>query len=206
MWISVPTPTQVCVASVRGASVNTAVTSLIDQCWDVEIVFLSSVDRGWGVTSAYVDPGSLGVDRFAAMVGAQAGYEGAKVIVDCGTAVTVDVLAADGRHMGGVILPGTELMRSVLFRRTDKIPPGAGLRSDILANNTSSAVVSGTILAVTGAIESVVENARARLGADCRVLITGGGAAEVASALRMPVCHDDDLVLRGIALMGGAPQ
>ncbi len=97
-----------------------------------------------GVVNGYADPSLLGVDRWLAVIGAYQRVQGACVVADIGTAATVDVVAADGRHRGGYIVPGPQLMVASLLRGTSDLaefraisPRGGGAS---FADNTRDAI------------------------------------------------------------------
>lgn len=148
-----------------------------------------------GVTNGYDNPAQLGADRWAALVGARGLHAGAALVVMAGTATTIDVLAADGRFRGGLILPGLDLMRQVLARNTAGLPEARGTYRDV-PTNTDDAIASGTLQATLGAIERM----GCRLaGADFRVILSGGAAEALAPHLDLPLLRVDNLVLEGLA-------
>lgn len=156
-----------------------------------------------GVRNAYALPERLGADRWAALVGAHALHQGAALVVMAGTATTIDVLHADGRFAGGVILPGEYLMREALARQTAQLELADG-RFVATPSSTADAIVSGCRLAQLGAIERMFAHIAARPDALC--LLGGGGAENLAADLALPVRRVDDLVLRGLARMANLPQ
>ena len=156
-----------------------------------------------GVVNGYADPRLLGVDRWLAAIGAFRRAGGACVVADIGTAATVDVVASDGRHCGGYIVPGPRLMVASLLRSTSDLesfhagsPPGG---SAGFADNTRDAIERGCRVALAAWIERCVADAAKPGGARPRLLVTGGASPEVVSLLR--IGHDlvPDLVLRGLA-------
>ena len=146
------------------------------------------------MNNAYDNPGQLGADRWAALIGAHALHPGAAIVVMAGTATTIDALDGTGRFRGGLILPGLALMRTALARNTADLPHATGhYRS--LPTNTDDAIVSGAIHATLGAIERM----RATLGKDTLCLLSGGAAGELAPHLELPQQQIDNLVLEGLA-------
>ncbi|WP_200181546.1 type III pantothenate kinase [Ectothiorhodospira mobilis] len=151
-----------------------------------------------GIVSAYHDPDRLGRDRYAALAGARALGEESAVVVDCGTAVTLDRLLPGGHHSGGLILPGLGLMR-----RSLGLAPGVGGaveggESCVPAVCTGDAVASGTLLGLAAAIDALT----ARLGEtppQAAVLLTGGDAPRLVPHLACGAVHMPDLVLQGLA-------
>jgi type III pantothenate kinase len=136
-----------------------------------------------GVHFAYADPGRLGVDR---------------LLVGVGTAVTVDLLDADGRHRGGRIAPSPRLMREALQQAAAQLPSRGGGYVEF-ATDTLDALASGCGGAALGLIERSLQHAHDLLGERPALLLHGGGAAELAPALR-----DGELapalVLEGLAV------
>lgn len=133
----------------------------------------------------------LGVDRYLALLAARSRQRsGPMVVVDCGTAVTLDRLEADGRHSGGVIAPGLEMMRGALGRATAALPDisADGLREDVgggasqgLPRDTTRAILEGTRTAFCGLICAGI--ARLDPEACAEILITGGDAEVAMAAL-----------------------
>lgn len=144
---------------------------------------------------AYAEPSNLGVDRFLAML-AHAG-EGAALLVGVGTALTVDLLDADGRHRGGRIAPSPQLMRQALHQRAAQLPATGGDYAEF-AGDTVHALASGCDGAAIGLVERSLEAARGLLGEAPALLLHGGGAAVLRDRLPAHV-YQPDIVLRGLA-------
>lgn len=157
--------------------------------------FASGAERA-GLVNGYREPARLGCDRFAAAIGARALAPGqALVVATCGTATTVDALTADGRFVGGMILPGLALMAGALARNTAQLPeamPGAAA-PPLFADNTNDAIVSGCLSAQAGAIERAVAG---HGGAAC--ILSGGAAPYIAPALKLAYKLVDNIVLVGL--------
>ncbi|MDE2598774.1 MAG: type III pantothenate kinase [Rhodocyclaceae bacterium] len=148
-----------------------------------------------GVRNGYKKAAQLGADRWASLIAARTLQEGPCLVVNAGTATTVDLLEGDGRFRGGVILPGLNLMRAALAHNTADLPL-ANAAHHTTPTDTDSAIVSGTLEATAGAIERMY----ARLDdATAVCLLSGGAAAEIVPLLQIPVQTVDDLVLRGLA-------
>jgi type III pantothenate kinase len=162
-----------------------------------------------GMRIAYAEPARLGVDRFLALLGASARADGPWVVVSAGSALTADVLAADGRHLGGVIAPTAAHMQAMLGLRFPALD--AALRTmqpriawpapvaPRLGEDTLEGVLAGTRHAQGGLVERVLREAQARLGTAPTLLLTGGDAADfddVEAARRAVV---PALVLQGLA-------
>ncbi len=133
-----------------------------------------------GITNGYDHPEQLGADRWAALIGARRLHAGDCLVVMSGTATTIDVLTADGRFRGGLILPGLALMRDALAGAAADLPTAEGAFAE-LPKNTFDAIASGALQATAGAIERmfrIIESGR-----DPLCLISGGAAAALAGVL-----------------------
>jgi type III pantothenate kinase len=148
---------------------------------------------------AYAQPHKLGVDRFLAMLAAHRRHRGEPVLsCGVGTALTIDLVDAHGRHLGGRIAPSPTLMREALHERAPQLPAHGGDFADF-ASDTQDALASGCDGAALALIESSVEAARVQLGQRPRVLIHGGGADRLAARLPDAV-QVGSLVLEGLAI------
>ena len=146
-----------------------------------------------GVTNAYGRPDQPGPDRWAALIGAWSILRGPCLVVAAGTATTVDVLRGDGRFVGGVILPGLDLMKRSLARGTAQLPFARG-RFSAEPRNTADAIETGCLLAQAGAIDRAF--AAMEHGAAC--VLAGGAARRIARHLSITVRFVDNLVLEGL--------
>lgn len=160
------------------------------------VAWISSKDAQCGVVSGYEVPASLGVDRWAALIGARALHRGAALVVMAGTATTIDVLDAEGRHQGGLILPGINLMTSALATGTAQLPLADGAYRP-LPRNTHDAIFSGAIQATLGAIQRMYAVLPPDQEALC--LLAGGAAGSLQAHLGLPCRRIDTLVLEGLA-------
>lgn len=150
-----------------------------------------------GVRIAYAQPQRLGVDRFLALLAARARCPEATLVVGVGTALTIDLLDADGRHRGGRIAPSPALMRAALHARAPQLP-AAGGRWRQFADDTADALASGCEGAALGLVAGSLEAAASLLGVRPRLLLHGGGAGTLLSRLDGAV-HAPALVLEGLA-------
>ena len=128
---------------------------------------------------------------------------GAALIASIGTALTIDLLGADGRHHGGLIAPSPTLMREALARRAPRLPLDGGRVVDF-ADDTNDALASGTILSARALIVRSLHAARQRLGARPALLVAGGGADAVCDAWRMRFVRTPHLVLHGLQVYAQA--
>jgi len=161
-----------------------------------------------GVRNGYARPGQLGADRWAALVGAWHLERRPCLVVNAGTALTVDVLLQDpempggGYFAGGCILPGFELMRRALNRHTAQLPLAEADFAE-LPRDTDAAIVSGCLHAQAGAVERLYRQLPP--GSPC--LLSGGGAPQLDACLdpALPVRQVEFLVLEGLARVADLP-
>ena len=150
-----------------------------------------------GVTNGYEEAARLGADRWAALIGAHHLQAATPcLVVNAGTATTVDHLDASGYFQGGLILPGLDLMRRALARETAQLPLAGG-DFHALPRNTHTAITSGCLQATAGAIERMFRPLAGTPGAVC--LLSGGSASVIAPLLDIPVRRVENLVLEGLA-------
>ena len=147
-----------------------------------------------GVTSRYERPEQLGPDRWAALIAARALHQGPCLVVNAGTATTADVLSAQGEFLGGLILPGVDLMRFVLHEHTGRLPLQEG-RFVRTPRNTIDAIETGCRHAQAGAVERMVRVA----GDGALCLVSGGAGKALVEQLGIPCRYVENLVLEGLA-------
>lgn len=193
-------------SNVAGASFATRLSGVISAHCDCDVRFAKSESHAFGITNSYRQPRTMGVDRWVAMIGAFAEFGAACVIVDAGTAVTIDALDEDGVHLGGQILPGVTLMADALSSSTSNIPSvaraakGTGDAMNMFASSTADAVREGALNAVVGAIERSIRLLRSN-AYDPVVILTGGDGSRILGAVDAAVEHRPNLVLQGLLYM-----
>jgi type III pantothenate kinase len=159
------------------------------------LVWFRSTQTASGVTNGYDRPEQLGADRWAALIGAHSLHPGPAIVVMAGTATTIDALDGHGRFLGGLILPGLDLMLRSLHLNTAGLPAARGDYRP-LPRNTDDAIVSGAIHATLGAISRI----GALLEGQPACLLSGGAAESLAAHIsEMPLRRIDHLVLEGLA-------
>ncbi len=189
-------PLPVYIANVAGAESQQKLSRWFESHWNITPTLLQSQRKAYGVTNAYQQVENLGVDRWLGLIGARAMSRLPLCVVDCGSAVTIDVMDANGIHQGGLIIPGFEMMLSSL-RHGTAIPdfilfdgnPG------LLGKSTPECILNGCANAIAAIIDSVM-----RSGSPLqRLIMTGGNAAMISHLLEHPSTRISDLVFRGIA-------
>ncbi|HEX6137660.1 MAG TPA: type III pantothenate kinase [Casimicrobiaceae bacterium] len=204
-WQNLERPARAVGVNVAGEAARVRVEGQLAR-WRLPIEWLSAGAQAGGVTNRYRTPSQLGADRWASLVAARrravAASESAPrpcVVVNAGTAVTIDALDARGVFRGGLILPGVPLMLRVLADNTASLRVAPGTY-DEFPTTTPDAVYSGAVQAVCGAIEQV--RARLRDGEDTIMCYVGGGnAQDIVPRLAAPVEVVDNLVLEGVLVL-----
>ncbi|MFZ4503610.1 MAG: type III pantothenate kinase [Methylovulum sp.] len=195
-WRGELQPSVVGIACVSDESLFISVKTSLKALWpNIEIIRFYATAACLGVQNAYEQPEKLGVDRWLALLATHHDYQGCACIIDCGTAITIDILRADGVHLGGYITPGLMLMQQTLLARTGLA--GDSLHQSLRAGQTTEAAIyAGTLMAAVGLINTIPQ-----LYPEVeQIILTGGDAATVAQYVSVAVNIDVDLVLRGLIL------
>jgi type III pantothenate kinase len=203
-WRGQKRPNRVLISAVAPPEVVKAVQGWILEEWGLEPEVLKAEASALGVTSGYDNPGQLGVDRWIALIAAHHAIDGPACVVDCGTAVTIDVIRGDGQHLGGLILPGIGLMSEALRKETAIPWVERGDEQELFATDTGSAVAAGGLNAVAALVEKVLEQAAERFGERPVPVLTGGDAERLRGLLSEPVIMEPDLVMKGMAYIAQA--
>lgn len=150
------------------------------------------------LTTAYGDPSTLGIDRLVDAYSVRRRFDGARVIVNFGTAVTVDAVTVDGRFHSGAILPGLWLSLNGLARDAAQLPAiGSVQYTGFPTTSTQEAMVTGLLVGMAGMVDRVARELAAAVSIDCRAVATGGDAARLA-----PLSEVIDEVVPSLTLLG----
>jgi type III pantothenate kinase len=199
LWKDVQPPLAIWIASVASNALEQAVSHSLAEHFVCPIRLARSPATACGVRNAYSAPARLGIDRFLGLVAVHAQAHAATVVVSCGTALTLDAIGADGVHLGGLIAPAPQLMRSALLDHTARLGDLQSAQIVDFADTTAAAVESGTWLAAVALVERFVARARAAFGTAPALVLSGGGAKRLAPLLELEHRVEPDLVLRGLA-------
>lgn len=197
-FAGLPQPVRVIVSNVGGLAHEQMLRGVCS-LWSVQPEFVTARHEACGVSNRYEEPSRLGSDRWAALIGAWQRVRQRCLVVNCGTATTVDALSERGEFIGGLILPGITLMRQSLSRGTAQLPDMPGRLRDFPCN-TADAIHNGVLRATLGAIRHQYELLDADGNAVC--VLGGGGADQVQALLGMPLQRVDNLVLEGLQVIG----
>ncbi len=199
LWKGVQPPLAIWIASVAATTLEQALNRSLAEYFVAPIRYARSPAAACGVRNAYSAPARLGIDRFLGLVEVHAQQQAAAVLASCGTALTLDAIGADGRHLGGLIAPSPPLMRNALLEHTARLGDLQSAQIVEFADTTAAAVESGTWLAAAALIERFCARTRAALETTPVLVLAGGGAKRLAPLLDLEHRIEPDLVLRGLA-------
>jgi type III pantothenate kinase len=184
------------ISNVAGAALGARITQPFPSCTQYT---LTASTQQCGVHSHYQPATQLGSDRWAALIGAH--HLGARnsIIVSAGTAITVDALS-HGEFLGGIIMPGTQLMYSTLSQNTAQLPRAEGHISEF-PSNTADAITTGCMLALTSAIKAMQERLQVISAKPADIWLHGGDATSLSPLLPHTPHLVDNLVLTGLEVI-----
>ena len=194
------------VSCVKGDEYIAKLAGSLIEAWGVEPVFAATREKQMGLNCAYKEPGRLGVDRWLAMLAAWvgSGQNSAVCVVDCGSAITIDLVSSEGAHLGGYILPGLRLGISGLLKGTDKVRVDFDklpLATLDLGENTTDAVYHGALFSLNACVESSMNMLQnLQVGKECTLLLTGGDGGLLSKLTSQESVYNEDLVLQGLKL------
>ena len=195
-------PARIIISNVAGEGAHHLLVNWTS-IFDAEPLWLRAEAERCGVKNGYERPEQLGPDRWAALIAARGLHAGPCLVVNAGTATTVDMLSADGSFLGGAILPGVELMRFVLHEHTGRLPIQEGAFRPT-PRNTFDAIESGCRHAQAGAVERMYRVFR-ELELNPLCIVSGGAGRALVAQLAMPRRYVENLVLDGLAIIA-APE
>lgn len=201
-WRFMAVPNQVFAVVVADKKIRIALEKWCMQYWRCPIQFLESSSEACGVKNAYHKPYRLGADRWYAMLGARHIHEAQGrplCVIDCGTAITIDIIDSEGAHQGGWISPGLELMSTSMEAGTSIVRDDSkSFGTDVFARDTSAAVRAGTLHAGIGLVRQAMRQCDIYFGETAFCVLCGGDAERLARYL--PECNYiiPDLVLCGM--------
>jgi type III pantothenate kinase len=195
-WSRLPPPGAIAIANVAGPGVRETLGRLMAR-WNVAPVWVEGARQQCGVTSLYDDPSQLGPDRWAALIGARQRVRHTCLVVNSGTAMTVDALSAGGEFLGGLIVPGFDLMHRALGERTARLTADRG-KFTAFPRNSADAITSGAVQSLCGAIERMARAVEQAGYGKPSLLLTGGAAAVLREPLGLAAEYVERLVLEGL--------
>ncbi|MCB5183596.1 type III pantothenate kinase [Methylobacillus gramineus] len=171
----------------------------------IPLNWITASAQACGLTNGYEDSTQLGIDRWAAMVAAWQHYKKSCVVVNAGTALTVDLLERtgpeQGRFVGGIIVPGLRLMQSSLGLATANIADQAGDLQDFPVN-TADAVYSGILNAMCGAVDNMLQRLSEHCGQVVPCIVSGGDAETLLPLLQRHALAREHVLEENLVLQG----
>ena len=200
-WSELPAPTRILGCIVAGDAIKRRVAEQME-LWDVLPQWVVSSPAEAGLVNGYDHPARLGADRWVAMIGAHhrllaRGLRRPCVVVMVGTAVTVEAIDANGRFLGGIILPGHGIMLRALESGTAGLHVPTGDVRDF-PTNTSDALTSGGTFAIAGAVQRMVENVTQHCGEAPECIMTGGAGWKMEPSMSVRYELVDSLIFDGL--------
>ncbi|MEW8028998.1 MAG: type III pantothenate kinase [Candidatus Thiodiazotropha sp.] len=202
-WLKLEKPDAAFIASVRQQDVDTKLLAWIERQWLITPTFAEVRQRGHGVVNGYKQPGQLGVDRWLALVAARALSKSPQIVVDCGSATTIDAMDGEGRHIGGIILPGLRVFAHCLRQNTDIPHFDTGEIDNCFATDTASGILTGAIVAQCATVEKLYQTLQERETGNVICVVTGGDAGLLARHLELSYQVVPALVLHGLRIESG---
>lgn len=189
----------VLISSVASVDARSLLRDRVHELWGIVPSFIVGTDLEYLLKNSYESKDTLGVDRLVAAVGArQIQPRGNVLVIDAGTAVTIDLITDAGGFEGGVILPGFDLMREALVGNTAGIKINEAERLKVIGKTTSECVNSGSHFGVIGGIEKVVKQVFEQLGKPCTILVCGGDAKLIHEVVSLDIRLQADLIFLGL--------
>ncbi|MXO95649.1 type III pantothenate kinase [Erythrobacter aquimaris] len=194
---------QIIVGSVVPRSIHN-LTVLAQKYFGIEPLIAGQDAAEWGIAIDVDDPRTLGADRALNTIAAHAKYEGDLIVIDFGTATTIDAVDFTGAYKGGIIAPGINLSLDALVGNTAKLPRIAIRKPDdenVIGRNTEDQMLIGVFWGYVALIEGLVERMRRQIGRPAKVVATGGLALLFDEITDLFDEVDSDLTLDGLAML-----
>jgi len=182
-------------------SLDSTLAAMTRRYFNREALFVNS-RTDTGLTIRYDNPVEVGADRIVNGVAAFHAYGGPCIVVDLGTAITFDAISRDAEYLGGVICPGIGISVKGLFTKTARLPLVDFKQPEkLIGTNTVGSMQSGLYYGAIGMIDGILERLREQLGANTRSIATGGQARLIVEGSRYLEEVDEDLTLKGLAMI-----
>ncbi len=191
---------KIIISSTRNQGYNQQLSVLCEEVVGRTPHFIEPARREHGIINRYQPTDSLGSDRWAALIAAHSLNQSPAVVIDCGTAVTVDAVNSDGIFEGGVIFPGLDLALESL-NRADNLSLASKVDASVFALDTDQAMYSGVIYSIAGGIDTIVQLMRKTLGYSVNIYLCGGDMDKLANLLQHNVIKEPELVLKGLKII-----
>lgn len=202
-----PDLNRILVSSVAGEDANSIFHNWCHKTYNLDADFAKVVRQFGDLEHAYHDIGQFGIDRWLAMIAARHSEHRDCLVVDCGTATTIDAISASGQHLGGMITPGAALMIESLLNNTQEIRDIVSECRDtnsVFGRSTHECLALGARQSVIALIETVYHHFQQQSSSKAVCLITGGAAAGIIGDMNIEFKHLPHLVVQGLDIWGQA--
>lgn len=200
-------PSEVIVSNVNNLTIFNIISDSVYNLWRIHPHLVTVEQDKYGISTRYTNPRTLGCDRWLALIAARNEFNRACCVIDCGTAVTIDVVSNNGMHVGGLISPGISTARHSLGLKANNLSivensdENINNKSSFFAINTQDAILGGTLYQMSAYIERIVSEFKQEFGNNTDCIITGGDAELILSLTGHHIHHRETLVLSGLRLV-----
>jgi type III pantothenate kinase len=206
IWRGLPAPSAVYISNVAGEKIAQSVSQWLWQMYQLKPYFARAQRYCGKLINAYSTPQQLGVDRWMGLIAAWQQFDGPLCVIDCGTAITVDAVNQQGAHLGGLIVPGLETLKSALIKGTHgcreaEKAPKSSVPAGLLAQDTFHAVLGGAYYSSAAFINQITQDLLTEMGEELTCILTGGDAFNLSPLLAYSFKQCPYLVLEGLAMI-----
>jgi type III pantothenate kinase len=203
IWQTMKSPNEVWISCVGAQPIKDELVRWINENWHCPVHFAASTPDNSDVKNGYENPQQLGVDRWLALVAARTLFSQPVCIFDCGTAITLDILMPDGKHLGGLIFPGLKLLQNSVAQQASLVTNNKEIydNNQLVANNTEAGLSVGGFRAALAILTSEQQRVKKEIGDNVVFVITGGDAEVFIPHLTPEYHYLPNLVLQGLAII-----
>lgn len=195
--------TRIVISSVSDAHVLTIIAEFCQNHHLPQPILLSSQSQWGQLRNAYAHPERMGVDRWLTMIAAWDQYHQACMIVDCGSAITIDTITDSGEHLGGYIVPGLKMLQNALTGTTEKVhlyDDEDLVTAQDYGDSTTAAVKKGCQFMAVDFIDNCWKRYQNNYPG-AKLIITGGDGCMLAKKIHQQNVFDELLIFKGMAAM-----
>ncbi len=206
VWLSLKRPDIVVISQVSNHNIPEQMTHVFDT-WGIQPHRIVALSKQCGVTNSYDNPSQLGSDRWASLIASWHHCQASCLVVNIGTAMTVDALSDDGIFLGGIIVPGPHLMWNSILLNTQIFQDLENCRYEVFPVGTANALYSGIIQSLVGSVERMRHLFHFSQGYAVRnCILSGGGVADILPHIDFEYLVIDNLVLEGLKIIAKEMQ
>lgn len=195
------------ISNVSNHVYSQVLSDAIYRLWNIKAHIVVSQQNKFGISTLYANPCTLGSDRWLTLIAAKSEFKNHICVIDCGTAVTIDVLTKKGIHIGGFITPGLKLSLDALGQNTNNLPDITDNPAEknnqlqFLATNTEDGIYAGTLCQLSSYVENIITQIKTEISENIKCIITGGDAIIVQNLVSHSLIYREKLVLNGLDIV-----